>query len=79
MLETGDFSENYALQQDDIVYVGPSGMRKFNYAMEQLLPSLRVLSLSTSILDNLGLTEKLVNVKTDSTNAVNVQTDSTNE
>jgi polysaccharide export outer membrane protein len=65
MLETGDFSQNYALQQDDIVYVGPSGMRKFNYAMEQLLPSLRVLSLSTNILDNLGLTEKLVNVRRD--------------
>lgn len=70
MLETGDLSQNYALQKDDIVYVSPTGMRKFNYAMEQLLPSLSVLSLSTDILTNLGLTERLINVKT---------TDSTNE
>jgi len=68
MLETGDFSQNYALQKDDIVYVSPTGMRKFNYAMEQLLPSLRVLTLSTDILNNLGLTERFINVKTDRIN-----------
>jgi len=68
MLETGDLSQNYALQKDDIVYVGPTGMRKFNYAMEQLLPSLSVLSLSTNILDNLGLTERLIKVSTDKDN-----------
>jgi polysaccharide export outer membrane protein len=65
MLETGDFSQNYALMQDDIVYVGPTGMRKFNYALEQLLPSLKVLSMSTEILNNLGLTEKVFNVSTE--------------
>lgn len=65
MLETGDLSQNYALQRDDIVYVSPTGMRKFNYAMEQLLPSLSVLSLSADILDNLGLTERLIKVSTD--------------
>lgn len=59
MLESGDFSENYALMQDDIVYVAPSGMKKFNYALEQIIPSLQVLSMSTSILDNLGLTSKV--------------------
>ena len=56
MLESGNMLQNYALQQDDIVYVAPSGMRKFNYVLEQLLPSLQVLSLSTSIMDSLGLT-----------------------
>ena len=65
MLETGDFSQNYALMQDDIVYVGPTGMRKFNYALEQLLPSLKVLSMSTDILNNLGLTERVFNVSTE--------------
>lgn len=68
MLESGDFSQNYALMQDDIVYVGPNGMRKFNYALEQLLPSLRVLSMSTDILNNLGLTEQVFNVSTDNQN-----------
>ena len=65
MLEFGDFSQNYALMQGDIVYVGPTGMRKFNYAMEQLLPSLSVLSMSTDILNNLGLTEQVFNVNTE--------------
>jgi polysaccharide export outer membrane protein len=65
MLETGDFSQNYALVQDDIVYVAPTGMRKFNYALEQLLPSLKVLSMSTDILNSLGLTEKVINVSAD--------------
>lgn len=65
MLETGDFSQNYSLMQDDIVYVGPSGMTKFNYALEQIMPSLKVLSLSTQILTDLGLTEQFLNVTTD--------------
>lgn len=68
MLESGDFSENYALMQDDIVYVGPNGMRKFNYALEQLMPSLKVLSMSTDILNNLGLTEQVFNVNSDRRN-----------
>lgn len=72
MLETGDFSQNYALQKDDIVYVGPNGMRKFNYAIEQLMPSLEVLSLSTGILDNLGLIRTDVNVTGDTSSDVSV-------
>lgn len=63
MLETGDFSKNYNLQRDDVVYLGPTGMRRFNYAVEQLIPSLKVLSMSTSILDNLGLTKKIISVE----------------
>ncbi|MGL1933084.1 MAG: SLBB domain-containing protein [Desulfotalea sp.] len=56
MLESGDFSQNYALMQDDIVYVAPSGMTKLNYVLKKLMPSLQVLSMSASILDNLGIT-----------------------
>jgi len=63
MLETGNFSQNFTLAQDDIVYVGPTGMRKFNYAMEQLLPSLPVLSMSTTIMDNFGLTNRVFQLK----------------
>jgi polysaccharide export outer membrane protein len=64
IFETGNFDENYALLQNDIIYIGPSGMRKFNYALEQLLPSLQVLSLSTAVLDSLGITEKVFNIQT---------------
>jgi polysaccharide export outer membrane protein len=59
MLEHGDFSGNYALRPNDIVFVGPTGMRKFNYALEQLLPTLRVLSLTTSIGESFGLMQEL--------------------
>ena len=56
MLETGDFSHNYGLLQDDIVYVGPSGMSKLNYTLEKLMPSLKILTMSAVVLENLGIT-----------------------
>ncbi len=49
LLERGDFTNNFALLPNDIVYISPSGMSKFNYALEKLLPSLNVLSLGTSV------------------------------
>ncbi len=54
MLETGDMEENYALRDSDIVYVGPRGMRRFNYALEQILPTLKVLSFTGAFLEILG-------------------------
>jgi polysaccharide export outer membrane protein len=63
MLESGDFKQNFALQKDDIIYVSPTGITRFNYVMEQLVPSLKVLSMSTNILDNLGLTQKFLTVE----------------
>jgi len=65
MLESGDFSLNYALMQDDIIYVAPSGMKKFNYALEQIIPSLQVLTMSTTILDNLGMTKKIFTLESE--------------
>lgn len=59
MLEQGDFSMNYALLPNDIVYVGPSGAHKFNYAMKQLLPTLQVLNMATSIGNNFGIMQEL--------------------
>ncbi len=65
MLETGNFKQNYALLEDDIIVVSSTGMHKFNYALEQLLPSLKVLSLSTGIIESLGLSEKVLSLETD--------------
>ena len=59
LLTTGDFRQNYALRPSDIVYVSPSGMKSFNYAMEQLLPTLRVLDLTSSILYRAGVLDEL--------------------
>lgn len=53
MLRTGHFSQNYLLEQDDVIYVSPHGMSKFNYMLEQLMPSLKVFSMSTGILSDL--------------------------
>ncbi len=61
MLEQGDFSGNYALKANDIVYVAPTGMHQFNYALEQLLPTLQVLSLTTSVSEAFGLMQELRN------------------
>ncbi len=58
ILEHGVFDSNYALRPNDIVYVSPTGMRKFNYTMEQLLPALQVLSLTTSIGETFGVMQE---------------------
>jgi polysaccharide biosynthesis/export protein len=60
MLESGDYRQNFALQSSDIVYVCPSGVHKFNYAMEQLMPTLRVLSLMSTIANPLGFSNAVV-------------------
>ncbi len=59
ILERGELIQNYELLPDDIIYVGPKGIRKFNYAMEQLLPTLRVLNLATMINQSYAYTEEL--------------------
>lgn len=59
LLESGDFSRNYALLPEDIVFVSPSGMAKFNYALEKLLPSLQMLNLGTSNLETFGVMQEL--------------------
>lgn len=63
ILERGHLSTNFQLQKDDVVYVSPSGIQKFNYALEQLMPSLRVLSIGSGIMNNLGLSNKTVTLQ----------------
>ncbi len=59
LLEHGDFSQNFALMSNDIVFISPSGMAKFNYALEKLLPSLNVLSIGTTTAESFGIMAKL--------------------
>lgn len=61
-LEQGTMSVNYKLEKNDVVYVPPTGMTRFNYALEQLMPSLRVLSITTNVADTLGLTDRVINL-----------------
>jgi len=74
LLERGDFSQNFALMPNDIVYISPSGMAKFNYALEKLLPSLNVLSLGTNTAESLGIMAKLRNQLWGQTGFVNTTT-----
>jgi polysaccharide biosynthesis/export protein len=47
MVETGMLTQNYLLKDNDVIYVAPAGLAKFNYAVQQILPSLAVLNLAT--------------------------------
>jgi polysaccharide biosynthesis/export protein len=41
----GDFSQNFTLMPDDIIYISATGVAKFNYTLEKIMPSLQVISL----------------------------------
>jgi len=41
MMTLGDFSENYLLQDNDIVYIPKKGIAKFNYYLRQIDPFMR--------------------------------------
>jgi polysaccharide export outer membrane protein len=59
LLESGNFTQNFSLLPNDIVYISPGGMAKFNYALEKILPSLQMLSTGFTDLESLGIMEKL--------------------
>ena len=61
LLEHGDFSQNFALVPNDIVFISPSGMAKFNYALDKLLPTLSVITFGNSAAESYGLLQKLRN------------------
>ena len=58
-LEKGDFAKNYTLLPEDIVFVSPSGMAKFNYTLEKLIPALQVLNLGIDNFESFGLMQEL--------------------
>ncbi|WP_239994472.1 polysaccharide biosynthesis/export family protein [Prosthecochloris marina] len=59
LLEHGDFSQNFALKPNDIVFVSPDGMTKFNYTIEKLIPPLRVLNLITDNAEAFGIMQEI--------------------
>ncbi|RXK85020.1 sugar transporter [Chlorobaculum sp. 24CR] len=59
LLETGDFTRNFSLMPNDIIYVSPGGMARFNYALEKIMPSLQMLNLGFTDLESLGVMERL--------------------
>ena len=59
MLENAKFDHNYSLEENDVVFVSPEGIQRFNYALEQSLPFLKFLNLSTDSLEKFGVMERL--------------------
>jgi len=49
MLAKGDFSQNYLLKDDDILYIPRKGMAKFNYYLRQIDPFLRTFITGTVV------------------------------
>ena len=74
LLEHGDFSQNFVLLSNDIVYISPSGMAKFNYTLDKLLPSLNVLNIATNNAEAFGIMAKLRKKLWDQTGFVNTTT-----
>ena len=54
MLSGADLSQNFMLQDNDIVYVTRSGLSNFNYLLRQVLPALQVIDLTTNTLERFG-------------------------
>jgi polysaccharide export outer membrane protein len=54
MIAQGDFRKNYVLEDGDIVFVPKNGMTKYNYYVQQLLPTLSVLDFSLDAAESLG-------------------------
>jgi len=61
LVSHGDFSQNFTLLPNDIVYVSPSGMGKLNYTIDKILPSLQVLSLGISTTQSFWIMQQLLN------------------
>ncbi len=61
LLENGDFRRNFSLMANDIVFVSPSGMAKFNYTLEKLIPALQVLNLGADNAESFGLMQEFRN------------------
>ncbi len=59
LIAHADFSQNFTLLPNDIVYISATGMAKFNYTLEKLTPSLSFLNLGTSTAESFGIMQKL--------------------
>lgn len=59
MLESADFTKNYLLQDNDVIYVAEKGISRFNYVLKKIIPSLEVLNMSTNILESFGVMQEV--------------------
>ncbi len=55
MISRADMSNNFMLQDNDIIFVARSGLSNFNYVLRQILPALQVIDLTTNTLERFGV------------------------
>ncbi|SKA78992.1 polysaccharide biosynthesis/export family protein [Desulfobaculum bizertense] len=55
VVEKGDFSRNYIVEDNDVIYIGSSAMTDFNYVMRSIIPMMDVLDLGTNVLERFGV------------------------
>jgi len=55
MLENANFNGNFALHDEDIIYLSPKGVHKFRYILEEVLPAFQILFLTNSALTDYDL------------------------
>jgi len=54
VLKKGDYSQNYLLKDNDIIYIPKKGLAKFNYFLRQLDPFFRTFITGTIVMDALS-------------------------
>lgn len=59
LLVKGDFSKNFVLQANDVVFVSQSKISKWNYLMTNISPSLQVMNLGTSVAESFGVMQQV--------------------
>ncbi|MBF0119508.1 MAG: SLBB domain-containing protein [Desulfobacterales bacterium] len=59
MLEKADLTENFSLQDNDIIFIARNGLSDFNYVLRQVLPALQVIDLTANTLERFGTMTKI--------------------
>ena len=59
LIKRGDASDNFILKDNDVVYVNPTRMAKFNYLLEDLTPGVRFFNLTTEGAERLGVMSQM--------------------
>lgn len=52
LLTTADFSRNYIMEDDDVLYVTEKPISRFNYVLEKIFPSLEIIQLGKDVWDS---------------------------
>ncbi len=55
LLTAADFSRNYIMEDDDVLYVTEKRISRFNYVLEKIVPSLEFIKLGNDVLESFGV------------------------